>query len=1217
MRKTFFALAIWLLAGASPAFAQCATQSSPAFPNPSGSVFGSIASVWKQYFAVKVDANNGTLCNPTIVGLLNLTFNQIVAALGYIPLNPARNLSDVDNPAIALANLGGTAAAGPFVNNQAMALATVAARTVVERCGYLAANGGDAPCQQYNASGTTCSLTTFTSTGSSIAGTTLTIGTLASGVVRPGLVISSAGVTPGTVILSGSGNTWTVNISQNVSSGAINAPGDGATQIPGSGGGCFNAVYAPGGFDIREFGYTPDDTTDYVPYILAAATSGVPLVSQPDGVYLLASANTLNTYLPKFVGTGGNEYNQGAACPSPASQVHGTWYHRKSASTGFKPITITGSSLEGTGGFFNFSMCEDHSSPTANDQFGTTTAGSAIISGLSSTANLAVGMGVGGTTAASFTGSVSGTTLTVSGVAGTILVGQQLVGAGVGNTYILSGSGSTWTLNANLGTISSESMSTSGATTATFTGSISTTTLTVSGVTGTILERQFLVIPGVSAGVSITGGGPTVFTLSANLGTIGSTAMSAQVPSYTQVQTGATIASIDSGTQIHIQCPGPTLGSPSSCNSLGSGTLYLSFWAPTVYQPTFSVNNTTGRIIFGDVYVYNSYQFMEAVGFGGRLSFTGQIFGQPFKNFVTIDNQEDSTRLDGSMIFWPVWSSNSAVQSWQVSNGTPFTAERMDGLGATTFYNFGYYAGIDLTSSVNGSATGLSFANYGCDECLYGIHSRSNAGGSFIQIGNAYLAGEQILGSQAVRTDGVASIMISNLRTLATGGSALYLADNAGASLFVGTTQIVNYSQDSIVSASPAVYVGTGNVLTLASPIETFGSNNTGAITNWDAGNFKASTLNYPGGYLISVNGTTGCSGGLTMQKFGPTSYLFIHGSGTIASCSIAMPQASEGQNAIIQSDVTISSLTLTPASGDPPWPFVSCPSTLTPGNGIQAQWSNGVSSTGPWTCYAGSASAASGSITINGTSCSLGGSCTPPAAAGTLTGSTLASGVTASSLISFGNSPTLTSGGSPAATFGVQQMYPQFVFAQPSSTNTQTRLEVSNATTSSKVDILGVTGTANSYFDLAVLDAAGVYLNSGSANTSLNIGAVAGPLNFVSSGGSASQFNFTQSGGNEQVSIINSGGGSGVFSQLTLGTSGGSTRYLKLYVDDLSLKNHITSSSGITAGLEIDVSTGPLAFQIDSGGAQPLTINGIAGVSCSGSPTSGFTTFLGIVTSC
>lgn len=68
---------------------------------------------------------------------------------------------------------------------------------------------------------------TFASTGSSIAGTVLTIGTLTSGTIAVGQYISGTGVTAGTKITanlsgSGSGSTWTVTPSQTVGATAIN-----------------------------------------------------------------------------------------------------------------------------------------------------------------------------------------------------------------------------------------------------------------------------------------------------------------------------------------------------------------------------------------------------------------------------------------------------------------------------------------------------------------------------------------------------------------------------------------------------------------------------------------------------------------------------------------------------------------------------------------------------------------------------------------------------------------------------------------------------------------------------------------------------------------------------------------------------------------------------------------------------------------------------------
>lgn len=84
----------------------------------------------------------------------------------------------------------------------------------------------------YGGNTTTPGFLTFTSTGSSISGTTLTIGTLATGTVAVGQVLAGGATAAGTIITgnisgSGSGSTWTVNISQTVGSSAITGGGDG------------------------------------------------------------------------------------------------------------------------------------------------------------------------------------------------------------------------------------------------------------------------------------------------------------------------------------------------------------------------------------------------------------------------------------------------------------------------------------------------------------------------------------------------------------------------------------------------------------------------------------------------------------------------------------------------------------------------------------------------------------------------------------------------------------------------------------------------------------------------------------------------------------------------------------------------------------------------------------------------------------------------------
>ena len=88
----------------------------------------------------------------------------------------------------------------------------------------------------------------------------------------------------------------------------------------------------------------------------------------------------------------------------------------------------------------------------------TSMSGLAGKNGLLAPLNYSVGTPTALAPGAAFTGSISGTTLAVSGVIGTIQVGQTVMGSGVtAGTTIVSGSGTTWTVSTSQ-TVASESM---------------------------------------------------------------------------------------------------------------------------------------------------------------------------------------------------------------------------------------------------------------------------------------------------------------------------------------------------------------------------------------------------------------------------------------------------------------------------------------------------------------------------------------------------------------------------------------------------------------------------------------------------------------------------------------------------------------------------------------------------------------------------------------
>ena len=117
-------------------------------------------------------------------------------------------------------------------------------------------------------------------------------------------------------------------------------------------------------------------------------------------------------------------------------------------------------------------------------------------------------------TLSTFVGSITTTTLTISSLtSGTVAVGQLVTGGGVtSNTYIVSGSGLSWTVS--ISQTSSPTGTTGGVSTATFSGTISSTTLTVSSVVGTIYTGQIITGLNITAGTYIVSGGGTTWTIS-------------------------------------------------------------------------------------------------------------------------------------------------------------------------------------------------------------------------------------------------------------------------------------------------------------------------------------------------------------------------------------------------------------------------------------------------------------------------------------------------------------------------------------------------------------------------------------------------------------------------------------------------------------------------------------------------------------------------------
>ena len=121
-----------------------------------------------------------------------------------------------------------------------------------------------------------------------------------------------------------------------------------------------------------------------------------------------------------------------------------------------------------------------------------------------------------GTAAAAFTGVINGTTLTISGtVTGTIATGQIIYGTGITpNTIIISGSGTSWTVNfsqTSLGTLSNTTTWVSG-------GASLTNSFTVASASGAV-QGGFITGIGIPNGTTITAVNSNTITISTNFTT--------------------------------------------------------------------------------------------------------------------------------------------------------------------------------------------------------------------------------------------------------------------------------------------------------------------------------------------------------------------------------------------------------------------------------------------------------------------------------------------------------------------------------------------------------------------------------------------------------------------------------------------------------------------------------------------------------------------------
>ncbi|HXV00380.1 MAG TPA: hypothetical protein VG166_07770, partial [Caulobacteraceae bacterium] len=333
------------------------------------------------------------------------------------------------------------------------------------------------PSQRVSGTAFSSAVTTATSTGSSISGKTLTIGS-GTGFAM-GQFIYGVGVTPGTQITGGPGpTTWTVNLSQTVASTAIS----GVTPAAMAQG------FMTGSFLELE---SLTSGTLAVGQLVVEGGVGVGAVSGDTAITALGAnpdgtgAALVSTHIP----AGTKTY----ASLAPAAVVTG------SISDGTLIVNETlcgalavGQVLLGPGVWPGTLLTTlSHRKWTLSAEQGSQSTGPSVFTAYA--------------VAASFTGSTSGTNLTVSSGGAGIAIGQALIGPGIETGTVITGfSSPNWTISTTQ-TAASNPMLTI-ATAAVFSGAISSGAVTISSLPslGAVAWGQYLIGPAIPPGTWVT-----------------------------------------------------------------------------------------------------------------------------------------------------------------------------------------------------------------------------------------------------------------------------------------------------------------------------------------------------------------------------------------------------------------------------------------------------------------------------------------------------------------------------------------------------------------------------------------------------------------------------------------------------------------------------------------------------------------------------------------
>jgi hypothetical protein len=365
-------------------------------------------------------------------------------------------------------------------------------------------------------------------------------------------------------------------------------------------------------------------------------------------------------------------------------------------------------------------------------------------------------------------------------------------------------------------------------------------------------------------------------------------------------------------------------------------------WAPTVYQPFFTLNSTSNPLTdvsFDQIGAGAIYDLIAGQGNAARLV-VDNLWGQVFHTALFVDDAQDTSSAHDWHL-WPYWSSDSNVLNWQYAHSLPIRFLRQDGFQGDNIFIFGAKACIDLaanTTEVAGGPSGIQFGNVWCDAGMYAVWiEASPIGGASIAIshlraGGETVAGTPIAGGNTIEVDGQsATISIGDILDNVRAGSVLNLTNNAvGSIINIGSIQVQNGFNFAgsvacggtlpvlnVAAISGGIYASEINIDNYVQP--------SGCAYDFNSpNNFQNSGLINPTA-TADLRAFAGQNWAFQQIGNGATQQIplwvesyYLYAPGTLASATLNLPFfVNDGRTVNVFCGMTITALTITPPVGE------------------------------------------------------------------------------------------------------------------------------------------------------------------------------------------------------------------------------------------------------------------------------------------------------------